>query len=183
MIAAQFIDSWRRRRGSPEKSERSLSQGDCLREKVRVTITGEKAIEALSEKELRELGREGRIWQLVIRKRTARHFEYFRQNATTKLDQNITHKKFLAIIERFHDRRPDEERTKHARRTSPGEQNELGVSLMICILSCVQRDHGRDLRAVKNLSSKIEWPVRFEPRGQSGVYALFVADNPRFRAV
>ena len=44
VIAVQFIAKGDDEDEALKKSERSLSQGDCLREKVRGTITGRKGI-------------------------------------------------------------------------------------------------------------------------------------------
>jgi hypothetical protein len=84
----------------------------------------EKEFEAFPEEATRALG-EREDLAIGDSEVNSPALKYFRETATAKLDQNITHKKFLEIIERFHDRRPEDQKTKPW--TSPGGKIAPGI--------------------------------------------------------
>jgi hypothetical protein len=106
VIAAQFIA-----RGDDE--EEALRKANALYLKATAYTkefaslpSDQKEFEAFPEEALRALGDREDL-AVGDSETNSAALDYFRATATTKLDKNITHKKFLEIIEREFDQRPE----------------------------------------------------------------------------
>jgi hypothetical protein len=111
VIAAQFIACGDNEEEALRKANALYLKATAYAKKFASLSPSEKEFEASPEEATRALGdRE----DLAIGDSEANSpaLDRFRAIATTKLDKNITHKKFLNIIKRFFDRRPEEEKTK-----------------------------------------------------------------------
>jgi hypothetical protein len=114
VIAVQFIALGDDEDEALRKANALYLKATAYAKKFASLSPDEKEIEAVPDEAMRALaGREREDLAIGDSEANNPALQYFRQKATTKLDQNITHRKFLAIIERFHDRRPEAEKTKH----------------------------------------------------------------------
>jgi hypothetical protein len=106
VIAAQFIAHGDDEQDALRKANALYLKASAYTKEFTFLPLNEKEIEAFPEEALMALGeREG----LAIGDSEANSpaLDYFRASATTKLDKNITHKKFLEIIEREFDQRKE----------------------------------------------------------------------------
>ena len=136
VIAAQFI-------ACGDDEEEALRKANALYLK---------ATAYASEEEMRALGeREDLVVGLVIGDSEASSpaLKYFRETAKTKLDKNITHKKFLKILERFHDHRPDKSTP-----WKPPEKINPGVLVMLHKRLRDERSRARSVRRKKVVENK-----------------------------
>jgi hypothetical protein len=108
VIAAQFIARGDNEEEAFQKANAIYLKATAYAKKFASLSPEEKEVGAFSEEAARALGeREGEDLAIGDSEANSPALEYFRKTAKPKLDQNITHKKFLEIIARFFDQRPD----------------------------------------------------------------------------
>ena len=110
VIAAQFIACGADEEEAFQKANDLYLKATAYAKKFASLPPDEKEFGALSEEEMRALGDDLAIGDSD---ENSPALKYFRETAKTKQEANITHKTFLNIIKRFHDRRPEAEKTKH----------------------------------------------------------------------
>jgi hypothetical protein len=116
----------------------------------------------LSEETLRALAeREGEDLAIGDSEGNNPALKYFRETAKTKQEANVTHKTFLNIIKRFHDRRPEAEKTKHDKEGhiipwAPQEKIGRGVIDDLHLMSREERSRARSERRNKPGKKNLE---------------------------
>jgi hypothetical protein len=106
VIAAQFIATGDNEEEALRKANALYLKATAYAKKFASLSPDEQAIEVEDETALRELG-EREDLAIGDSEVNSPALKYFRKTAKTKLDQNITHKKFLEIIKPFADKRLD----------------------------------------------------------------------------
>jgi hypothetical protein len=111
VIAAHFVALGDDEEQALQKANALYLKATAYAKEFASLSPSEKEFEAFPEEATRALG-EREDLAIGDSEANSPALKYFRETAKTKLDRAITHKKFLQLIERFFDRRPEEEKTK-----------------------------------------------------------------------
>ncbi len=135
VIATQFIACGDTEEEARRKANALYFKATAYAKKFASLSLSDKEIEAFPEEALRALGeREDDSLAIGDSEANSPALEYFRKIAKTKIDKNIMHKKFLNIIKRFFDCRPEVEKTKPwtpPKKFDPGVIDDLPAWLRV----------------------------------------------------
>lgn len=145
VIATQFIACGDTEEEARRKANALYFKATAYAKKFASLSPSEKEFEAFPEEATRALGERE---DLAIGDSEVKSpaLNYFRKTAKTKLEKNITHKKFLEIIEGFLDHRPDKSTP-----WTPPEKIYPGALDKLHIWLCDDRSRKRSVRRKKSV--------------------------------